>query len=260
MSDSRYRKYIEHVRGDLAMEPSWPPSAVRELGDVGVFRKGHFERKGTLKTLFGLTVKPRPVRRSTTVFHGDSKGTVRVHHNSAIGAGAALVTAEGSLVLEFDKADSVLFHATGCRTREIDGIEDVERLMMELHDRGEWPRRQVVITEVTHAERTTAVMSRKRNDRMALRAAADPMVTGLDLLTASGGLQWAGGSAASLQVLSEGRLTPLYRARGVVRHLFRADEVGYLDDGDEGEPGGDEAECYVDEVSCLDFDDLDDLP
>ncbi|WAZ25036.1 hypothetical protein STRCI_006499 [Streptomyces cinnabarinus] len=254
MPNGRYRKYIEHVRADLAMEPSWPPSADRRLGDVGVFRQGHFERKGTLETLFGLAVKPRPVKNRTTVYHGDSKGTVRVHHNSAIGAGAALVTADSSLVLEFDKADSVLFHATGCRTEEIDRIEAVEQLMKELHGKGEWPRKQVVITEVTHARRTTAVMCSKRNDRMSLRAAADPTVTGLDLLTASGGLQWTGGSAASLQVLSEGRLTPLYRARGMIRHLFRADEVGFLDDVEDVE--GDDAEWYVDDVSSLDFDTL----
>ncbi|MGW7299376.1 hypothetical protein [Streptomyces sp. NPDC054829] len=255
MSNSRYRKYIEHVRDDLAMEPTWPPSAVRKLGDVGVLRKGHFERKGTLESLFGMTVKRRSAPRNTTVYHGDSKGTVRVHHNSSLGAGAALVNAAGSLVLEFGKAESVLFRAVGCRTEEIDGIEDVEQLMLERRSKGDWPHGQVVITEVTHAERTTIVMSSKRNDRMALRAAGDAAaVTGLDLLTASGGLQWAGGSAASLQVLSEGRLTPLYRARGVFRRWFGGDEVATLDDLDDVEESVDEGDWYVDEVSGLDFD------
>lgn len=254
MTDGRYRKYIEHVRADLGMEPSWPPDAEHALGAVGRFRKGNFERRGTLKTLFGLHVKPRRVKEKTTVYSSDSKGTVQVHHNSAIGAGAALVNADGSVVLEFGKADSVFFRATGCKTHEIDRIDLVEKLMMERHRHGDWPRDQVVITEVTHATNTTAIMCSKRNDRIALRATAEAPVAGLDLLTASGGLQWAGGSVASLQVLSAGALTPLYRAKGMVRHLFRDDEPGFLDEVEEGPDDG--AEWYVDDVSSLEFDDL----
>ncbi|KAB1144960.1 hypothetical protein F7R91_19990 [Streptomyces luteolifulvus] len=252
MPNDRHRQYIRKVRADVGMEPAWPPSADRRLGDVGVFRKGHFERKGTLKTLFGIDIENRPSKKNITVFHGDSKGSVQIHLNTGIGAGAALVTADGSMVLEFGRANSVLFHAAGCRTEEIRNIDLVEKRMKELHADKKWPRDHVVVTEVTHAERTTAIMCSRRNGRIALRAAADPAATGLDLLTATGGLQWTGGAAASLQVLSEGRLTPLYRARGMIRHWFREDEPGFLDDIDDEAEDGTE-EWFVDYVSSEDF-------
>ncbi|MGV9452979.1 hypothetical protein [Streptomyces sp. NPDC003635] len=258
MTDGRYQKYIKHVRADVGMEPTWPPAAERVLGDVGRLRNGRFERRGTLETLFGLRVTPRPVKENSSVFRSDSKGTVQVHHNTAIGAGAALVAADGSVVLEFGKADSVFFQATGCRTEEIDRIDLVEELMAERHSKGDWPRGQVVITEVTHAASTTAIMCNRRNDRVALRAAADAPAAGLDLLTASGSLQWAGGSAASLQVVSEGELTPLYRAWGMVRHVFGDDEPSFLDKDTDTETDEEDqdVERYPDQVSSLEFDDL----
>ncbi|WNM31543.1 hypothetical protein RKE30_14560 [Streptomyces sp. Li-HN-5-11] len=257
MPDRRYKHYIEEVRAETGMEPAWPPSADRRLGDVGVFRKGIFERKGTLKTLFGIDFKSRPSRRNKTTYHGDSKGSVKVHLNMTIGADAALVTADGSMVVEFGRANAVLFRAAGCRTQEIEDIEAVEKRMVELHARKEWPRNHVVITEVTHAERTTVLMSVEGNDRVALRAGAAPGAGGLDLLTASGGLEWAGGTTASTQILSEGSLTPLYQARGMLWHPFRKAEPGFLDQptGDaRGDDGVGPGQWYVDEVSSLDHD------
>ncbi|MEV6194038.1 hypothetical protein AB0M19_16765 [Streptomyces sp. NPDC051920] len=238
------------MRADIGMEPAWPPASHRRLGDVGVFRKGRFERKGTLKSLYGIDFAPRPIPHNRSSYHSDSTGNVQVHLDTGLGADAGPVAADGSVLLEFARARSVLFHATGCRTEEIDGIEAVESGMLDLHRAGRWPDDQVVITEVTHAAFTTVLMSRKRRDRIALRATVDPGITGLDVLAASGGLQWAGGSTAGLQLLSEGELTPLYRVRGMIPHWFKEDEAGFLS------PEKDEEaveKWIVDEVSSESF-------
>jgi hypothetical protein len=248
------KKYIKEVRKATGMQPSWPPAARRQLGDVGVFRSGEFERKGTLKTLFGLDITARKVKNSRWRHHCDSSGSVRIHLDGAVQAGVGPVAADGSLVLEFGKADAVLFHATGCWSEEIENIEVVEATMRDRAGRKEWPRGYTVVTEVTHAAHTTVLMCRNRKDRVELQASADPGVSGLDLLAASGGLRWTGGSVASLQLLSEGKLTPLYKVRGMLWHPFRDDEPGYLDEADvEGEGEG-EGEWYVDEVSSETFD------
>ncbi|MET9892852.1 hypothetical protein ABZZ47_22080 [Streptomyces sp. NPDC006465] len=255
MAKARHRQYIQKVRADLGMEPAWPPASHRRLGDVGVFRKGQFERKGTLKSLYGIDFTPRPIPLNRASYHSDSKGSVQIQLNAGIGADAGLLTADGSVLLKFARARSVLFHATGCRTEEIDDIEAIDSRMLALRRTGVWPDDQVVITEVTHAAFTTVLMSRRRGDRIALQATADPGVTGLDILAASGGLQWAGGSTAGLQVLSEGELTPLYRVRGVIPHWFKDAESGFLGEAD------DEVEKWsVDEVSSESFetDDVDD--
>ncbi|PKT69590.1 hypothetical protein CW362_28670 [Streptomyces populi] len=254
MARARHRQYIRKVRADLGMEPAWPPASHRRLGDVGVFRKGHFERKGTLESLYGIGFAPRPIPHNRASYHSDSTGNVQVHLDTGLGVDAGPVAADGSVLLEFARARSVLFHATGCRTEEIEGIETVESRMLDLHRAGGWPDDQVVITEVTHAAFTTVLMSRRRRDRIALRAAADPGVTGLDMLAASGGLQWAGGSTAGIQLLSEGDLTPLYRVRGVIPHWFKEAEAGFLG----GTKDEDAVEKWVvDEVSSESFEDED---
>ncbi|WUC48851.1 hypothetical protein OG266_10575 [Streptomyces sp. NBC_00554] len=241
------------MRAAIGMQPSWPPDAHRKLGDVGLFRNGQFERKGTFTTLYGVDIVPAPARKRRSSYHCDSNGTVQIHLDAAADAGGGPVTADASLVLEFGKAYAVLFHATGCWSEEIKNIEAVEAKMLELRADNKWKRDYVVVTEVTHAANTTVLMCKNRKDRVELKANADPGISGLDLLTASGGLRWTGGSMASLQLLSEGKLTPLYRVRGILRHWFRDDEPGYLDDA---EPEGDEAEAewYVDEVSSQTFD------
>ncbi|MFJ2257144.1 hypothetical protein ACIOKD_02180 [Streptomyces sp. NPDC087844] len=253
MPKDRPRKYIKAVRGATRMQPSWPPSAHRELGDVGVFRNGQFERKGTMESLFGVEAIPRDVPGNSTSYHCDSDGNVRIHSHGTAGVAAGPVAADASLRLHFGKADAVLFHATGCWSEEIKNIESVEARMRKLSEEKKWPRGYVVVTEVTHAARTTVLMCRNSKEHVELRASADPGVSGLDLLTASGGLTWAGGSVASLQLLSEGELTPLYRVRGMVRHWFRDDEPGYLDEGTTEDEQG-EGEWYVDEVSSETFD------
>ncbi|MER5195208.1 hypothetical protein ACWD3J_30450 [Streptomyces sp. NPDC002755] len=254
MPNDRPRKYIKAVRAATKMQPSWPPSEHRELGDVGVFRDGQFERKGTMQSLFGVEVIPRDAPDNNSSYHCDSNGSVQLLSHAAAGVTVA-PAADASVVLEFGRADAVLFRATGCRTEEIKNIEAVEARMLELHAQKKWPRDYVVVTEVTHASRTTALMSKNRKDRIELRASADPGISGLDLLTASGGLSWAGGSVAGLQLLSEGELTPLYRVRGMVRHLFRDDEPSYLGpDETEDEQDESDTEWYVDEVSSAAFD------
>ncbi|WP_432097871.1 hypothetical protein [Streptomyces sp. WAC 04229] len=244
MSKQQGKKYIEEMRATISgrIQPSWPVFARPNLGDVGVLRDGEFERKGTFEELYGVRVASRPAPDSTSRFHCDSSGSVRLH--TTMGAGAGGVT-DASLALDFDRADAVLFHAIGCRSQEIENIHEVEARMKERHAQGLWPRNYVVVTEVTLAERTTVLMSDADGDRVELKAAAAPGLAGFDLLTSSLGVSWVGGTSTTLQILSEGDLVPLYRVRGMVRRLMRDAEPSFLG-GKDAEP---DVEWYADEVT-----------
>ncbi|MFF3849854.1 hypothetical protein [Streptomyces sp. NPDC002328] len=239
------------MRKAFGFQPTWFPDSEVRLGDVGVFRRGQFERKASLEE-WGISWRSRVRPGASPLYEHRSEGAVDVSSAVSAAGGAPAVTAGGGIDVRFTKADAVLFRAADCWSEEIEDIGAVEAEMKARHRDKKWPRRHAVVTEVVHAGWTTVLISDSRTDSARLRATADASALGWDALTAKARLEWAGGSGVSTRFLSRGELTPLYRARGVLRRPFAGPVIRFMDEpgpADAAQPG----EAYVDDVDSESF-------
>ncbi|MFJ9736915.1 hypothetical protein [Streptomyces sp. NPDC101166] len=249
----KHKEYVRELRKAFGFQATWFPDSEVRLGDIGVFRDGQFERKASLEE-WGIGYQPRVRPGASPLYEHRSEGAVDVSSAVTAAGGAPAVTAGGGIDVRFTRADAVLFRAVDCWSEEIENIAEIEAEMKERHRKKKWPGRHAVVTEVVHAGWTTVLISDSRTDSARLRTTADATALGWDALTARARLEWTGGSGVSTRILSQGELTPLYRARGVLRRPFGGPSVRFMD-----EPGPGPAEAaqpgdpYVSDVDSETF-------
>ncbi|MER5713913.1 hypothetical protein [Streptomyces sp. NPDC002132] len=248
------------MRRAFGFQATWFPDSEVRLGDIGVFRGGQFERKASLEE-WGIGWQPRVRPGASPLYEHRSEGAVDVSSAVTAAGGAPAVTGGGGIDVRFTRAGAVLFRAVDCWSEEIENIGEIEEEMKARRREKKWPARHAVVTEVVHAGWATVLISDSRTDSARLRTTADATALGWDALTARARLEWAGGSGVSTRILSRGELTPLYRARGVLRRPFGGPSVRFMDEPGHGpEEAVQPGDAYVGDVysDMFDLDDEDD--
>jgi hypothetical protein len=164
---------------------------------------------------------------------GDLSGVV-----STVGTVAAGIT------IEFQRANATLFQANGCRTSSILNQDELKMAILERHEKGDWPNDYFVITELIKAQSATIFISSGAGARVELVAEGNAGIDQFKLADLNAGLKVARSSNIGTTIVAQASLTPLFRACGIKRRLFRRPQ--YTQRGEtetprvpsESQPGG----------------------
>lgn len=210
---SGYRRYLREMSSRFGYLAAWHPGVVLRLGDVGLLERGQFTRMTTLGQL-GIPFGARADEKPDALSHESATGvTVRVKLPGQAAVGAIAADAAG-VVIDFSERGAVVFAAVGCRTTSIEDMAAVGQTVLEMHARGEWDARWVIITEVVEAGSGSIFVSESRTGRleMTVSGLTSGFMANLNLADASLKLAVVGRRDVSTAVVAERGMTPLYQA------------------------------------------------
>jgi hypothetical protein len=219
-------EYCKQIKENLRLHANFPPNRPVALGDYGVVQDHVFERLGNLGQL-GITFATIPGTGQST-YQFKSKGNVDfalIAKGDVQPGGVPAVKA--GLELKFSRENAVFFNAAGCTVLAIADLRAIESELLNLHDLGQWKTDFYVVTEFTSAARVTIIASADRDSEVKLEASS-PAIEAIHLGDASLDLSVKRSRNTSLEIVTEGGLTPLIqlcRLRGVFRKEFRPEAL-----------------------------------
>jgi len=204
-----YRQYTRSLLR-TGYRATWLPGETMELGAIGFLKDGLFDQRARLRD-FGISFAAK-AGTGRTGFEYQSSTGVKTSYKAAgepsavfrgIGVGSAGVR------FEFSRLGAVVFSAPNCEITEIDNKRALERKLRSAHD---WDMGWVVITKVVKAHSATILLSGSSEAFVELRASASAAPGGFDLADVAVGFSRARASGMAVNLVAQGRLTPLYEA------------------------------------------------
>jgi hypothetical protein len=138
-------QYLEELRGDLGLYPTWLPGDPLELGAFGTLVRGRFVADGRLADL-GIEVvpvhhaQPQPIKKHRGM---------KFRASSQTEAKLAAVDAELGVEVEAAREHAWAFAARGMTKIEIQNIHEVRRLVLEARKAGDWQAGWLLVSELT---------------------------------------------------------------------------------------------------------------
>jgi hypothetical protein len=241
-------RYINELRARFGYTPTWLPNTPVRLGDVGVLSSNGYERLRSLAD-FGISFHSRDsISSGSLEYISASEVSVMVKQEGQLPVGtSSLAQADGGITVIFGGTGAVLFQAAGCSISSIEDQHLLSDRLLALHAEGRWNIDYVVVTELVQAERTSVLIS------SANFAAAEFKVNGsflsASLVSANTDLKLIRSHNIGTQIVMEGGLTPLFKAKGIRRRFLRPPNVVSR---------GDSTVCDTGESLILDYVDYQD--
>ena len=215
-------QYHRELREQYSYTPTWIPILAVRLGDVGRLTGNGYERVASLANFdIDFDVRDDP---STGHLRYESKGAVMWQTKAAGEApveGSVLAQAEAGVLLSFGRENAVFFEASGCVTASIDNQVTLGGEILERYQKQAWPKDHVVVTEVIRARHATVLISSSANAKAEFNVAANVSLADVSLTDVDAGIKLAGSRHVGTQIVAEASLTPLFKAKGVCKPLFR---------------------------------------
>jgi hypothetical protein len=215
-------QYTRELHDRFGYSATWVPTSEVRLGDVGVLRKHQYERVRTLADL-DIGFERRNASSMGSLDHASSSGvslTIKAAGELPL-ANSILAQADAGIAVSFDAEGAILFQAAACMVTSIEDQHALGEQLLQMYDRGDWPEEYVVVTEIVRAERATILISNSRAATIEFKTQANVHLSEYSLVDADVKLQVARSRNIGTQVVAEGELTPLFKAKGVRRRLLR---------------------------------------
>src|SRR5262245_37804738 len=208
--------YVKEMTKRFGYMATWTPGVPIELGDVGVVRDNVFTRVTSLRSLdIPVEVRSDPTEESIDYSSSGSVSLTFKAAGQAPAAGSALVQAEAGLVIEFTRDGAVVFKAAGCVTPSIEDVEALKKQVLARYREGRWNKDWAVVTEVVRARAATILLSERRGARVEISARGKVDAGAIDLTNVDIGLTVVSKRDMETTLISQGGLTPLFKARSV---------------------------------------------
>ncbi len=168
------QRYAEEIHTELKYLATWMPNVRVKVGDIGTVEDGIFTKTGTLED-YGIAFSEDVPRHSTDMGYSTA-GAVSIKFKAAGNApvtGAIPAKVDGDVEVTFDRADAILFQASNCKTHELANIKQVSDRIISLFNEGQWPKNQVIITDVVHSAASTIVISSDAKAQLILGVKGD---------------------------------------------------------------------------------------
>jgi hypothetical protein len=161
-------KYMEELRSELGLYPTWLPGDPLELGSFGKIVRGQFVRDGRLADL-GIEMvvahheQPQPLKKHRGMMFRTGSQT---------SAKADWIDAELGIDVQIASKHAWAFAARGVTKVEIDNIHEVRRDVLQAHKAGTWKREWYLISELRRAAHVTVLVARSKEVTGKVRAKA----------------------------------------------------------------------------------------
>lgn len=216
--------YTRELLEELNYVATWLPTTVLAPGSVCDMRDGQLKLLGSLEELGIEAVVESGSAESTIEYK--TAGAVSVLtklEGEAPLPGSALSAAEAGLRITFSREGAILLMLTDCAAHRISNLRAVGEQVLELHNAGDWPRGQVVVTEALTCGHSTIFISSGKNAAIDLVGSASADAGPITIADLNAGLEMRAESDIGIRFLSSPGLTPLVRTSGIVRRMIRDD-------------------------------------
>ncbi len=218
---SPQKQYTQELYQEFGYIATWLPGVPINLGDIGYFSKGQFERFTSLRKL------KIPFRRikgeGTGEYSYSSKGAVSEMFKArgeVPKVAGYLATAEAGFIVEWSRANATLFKANGITSSRIDDLETLGEQILELYRQGKWDPKYFVVVETQAAKSATILISSDTNAKIALSATGKIAPGGINIADIDAGLQPQFVSGLQTKIIASPGLTPLFKAFSVKKTVF----------------------------------------
>lgn len=218
---SPQKQYTQELFNKWGYMATWLPGVPIQLGDIGTYHKGQFERITSLKNL-GI---PFRVMKGAVIDQDNymSQGAVSEIFKAkgeASELAKYLSEAEAGFIVEMSRANATLFKAKGLRTFRIDDLQTLGDQILDLYRSGNWDRKHFVVIETRDAESATILISSSANAKIELSATGRISPAGVNIADMDAGLQTQYTRDMHTQIIATAGLTPLFKAWSVKKPVF----------------------------------------
>jgi hypothetical protein len=161
-------RYMEELRSELGLYPTWLPGDPIELGAYGRIVRGQFVADGRLADL-GIEM---------VAAHHEQAQPLKKHRGMTFRSGsqtsamADWIDAELGIHVEVASKHAWAFAARGVTKVEIENIHEVRRAVLEAHKAGSWERRWYLVSELRRAAHVTVLVARSKEVTAKVKAKA----------------------------------------------------------------------------------------
>jgi hypothetical protein len=216
-------QYTAEMRKRFGYSATWVPTSEVRLGDVGMLRNYQYERVRTLKD-FGIGFKTR-TDSGTGILDYASADSVSLAVKAASDVPtevSAIADLDARIEVSFSKENAVFFQASDCTTTSIEDQHALGQSLLKLYEAGDWPEDYVVITEVIRVKRATVLISSGSNALIEFAVNGNIELGDYTLVDGNAGIRVARVRNIGTQIVAEGGLTPLFKAKGIKERLLRS--------------------------------------
>ncbi|MBC8081924.1 MAG: hypothetical protein H7Z21_01825 [Hymenobacter sp.] len=215
------KQYTKEMKNRFGYYAAWDPGIPCALGDIGVLKNNVFTRLGSL-TEQGI---PFEALLDTTPVDMDyeSRGSVTTTlkaSGAATPTGSGLGQLDAGIIIEFSKANAVVFRAQSCLTHQLKDTIRLGAAVLEQFRAGRWDKNWVVITSLVEAKSATIVISKQAQGKIELKATANISAPKLDVADGSFAFAQSFVRGIDTKIIAQAGLTPLFNVMGIKNTLF----------------------------------------
>jgi hypothetical protein len=215
-----HKTYVTELGRSLEYLPTWLPTTRLQLGYI-IDRESlqYCGRLDDHKIAFAIRRAPA---RGFFEYSSASGVSITTKLAGQITADTTLGEAEAGLIVKFERENAIIFEASGCRSTMIADIHQLGDAIKALYRARQWNRNMMVVTEVVQAAAVTILISSGAGGRIDFKAKGAINPGGVRLSRLSSAFEEKHSSNVGFKVIGNSGLTPLYRASGIKRRIFRA--------------------------------------
>lgn len=214
------KNYQKDIYKKAKLRTNWELSKNLNLGDVGYFNDGEFVMQTTLKNL-GIDFKVRKGIKQDKLDLSSTEG-LNIHPKFNLSGDAKVVdlNAEAIFDIEFTKAKSYIFKASGIRTDVISNITAVGKEVIKRFQAEDWDKDLVIISEIKTADAVSILISGESGTNTKISATGNLNIKELDIAKADIGLEASSNKKLALEVLGKAGTNPLFKIMGLEKSLL----------------------------------------
>lgn len=209
--------YQQEMHNNVGFFATWLPSSTLEIGDIGVFEGGQFQRQGSLQEL-GLAALS--VREGEPQKMSYSASVERKVVGTATAATIAPV-AGAELSLRFTQQGGFVFETEGVRQIEIADRISLAQNLLNLYREKVWEAEWHLVDAVYRATTATILVSEGSSSEIVLSANAAVLPGAWPLADPKLGLSVSSSTGRIVYVIAAGGLKPMYSCVKIRSHFFR---------------------------------------
>lgn len=201
--------------------PTWLPSTLIQIGDVGILENDVFIKESTLKNN-RIFFEVETSESGTDIDFSSERGitlTTKLKGQTDPSL-TSLGKADAGFIIEFKHENGFIFKAKDSRKSIISNLGAVKEEVLRRFHEGNWDKNWVIISELIEVKSATILLSGQAGSKVELKAQGDLNVSTMDIADASLNLKLESGQTLAATILGQERITPLYRVIGVKQPFF----------------------------------------
>jgi hypothetical protein len=216
--------YAKEVKDNLSLwYAKFPIGESIVLGDFGLINDFLFERLGNITKKFGIKFDTRSGGDVSQLNFASHKGVAVAFHAKVNQPGGVPIRA--GVDFDFTSEDALYFNCAGCTAESVEDQVALGDQILRLMNDGKWDKKFAVVTTLMHAESSTIVMSASSSASLKLQADSDA-ISSINMGDASLKLEVTMQRDLAIQIVTQGKLTPLLGLSGIHGSIFDDDTFG----------------------------------